>query len=134
MSITNKIDRRFFAERLMLGEMKIAVPTKDGNQIATSFRGSPYYKILNIKNGRIKQLKIIRNAKGESDLKSQESRPYEICNSEHLTECFCDCGVVIIRRIDHKSWDELGNMGIEIIQTDEDDVDGSVEKYLEDHK
>ena len=56
-------------------------------------------------------MKIIRNAKGESDLKSQESRPYEICNSEHLTECFCDCGVVIIRRIDHKSWDELGNMG-----------------------
>jgi predicted Fe-Mo cluster-binding NifX family protein len=130
MSVTNKIDCRVFAERLILNEMKIAVPTRDGKKIATSFKYSPYYKILNIKNGHIRYFNLLRNETGKSILNKLEGTICDICARKNLTECFCDCQVVIIRRIDHKSWDELGHMGIEVIQTDENDVDKSVEKYL----
>jgi predicted Fe-Mo cluster-binding NifX family protein len=131
MSVSNKIDYQFFAEKMMLQDMKIVVPTKDGKQISTFFRSSPYYKILNIKDGRVKHLEVISNT---SELKVSEGvngRSCPVCRSMNIAECFCDCQVVIIRRIDHKSWDELGHMGIEVIQTDENDVDQSVEKYLD---
>lgn len=131
MYVSNKINRHFFIEKLMLDEMKIAIPTKDGKNIASSFRNCPYFKILNIKNGQIRKFKLIQKNPMDGTQKDVKDSSYLPCSQKCLADCFYDCQVVIIRRIDRQSWNELGHMGIEVIYTEVKEIDESVHKYLE---
>ena len=130
MFICNKIDRKFFTD-MIPKDMKIAIPTKDGKRIATFFKSSPYYKIVKIKKGNISNISVLRNVPGKCPFSNPESPSTDYCTNENIVECINDCQVVIIRKIDHQSWDELGHMGIEVIHTDEKSVDESIHKYLE---
>lgn len=131
MFVSNKVDSRFFTENMILDEMKIAIPTKDGKQIGTSFKNSPYYKIFKIKNGQIQHYNVVRNELGNNILDDSELLKTNLYGKKCIEECFCDCQVVIIRKIDHQSWYKLGHMGIEVIQTEEKEIEESVQKYLE---
>jgi predicted Fe-Mo cluster-binding NifX family protein len=116
---------------MILRDMKIAIPTKDGKRIATFFRSSPYYKIIKIIDGNIRNISVLKNAPGECPFSDPNDSASTYCTMRNVVDCLNDCQVVIIRRIDHQSWDELGHMGIEVIHTDEKEVDESLEKYLE---
>jgi predicted Fe-Mo cluster-binding NifX family protein len=131
MYVSNKIDSHFFIEKLMLDEMKIAIPTKDGKNIASSFRNCPYFKILKIKNGHIQKSNYIQSNPLNDTLEDANDSSCLTCTRKCLTDCFYDCQVVIIRRIDRQTWNELGHMGIEVIYTEVKEIDESVHKYLE---
>jgi predicted Fe-Mo cluster-binding NifX family protein len=131
MPVTNKVNCQFFADKLIPKEIKIAIPTKDGKNIATFFRSSPYYKIVHIKNRQIGDVSVIKNSKMKCPFSNASDPSSHICTNKNGIDCFNECQVVIIRKIDHHSWDELGHMGIEVIQTDEKEVNESVHKYID---
>jgi len=130
MSVTNKLDHKFFSD-MIPKDVKIAIPTKDGKRIATFFRSSPYYKIIKIKDGNITKVSVIKNISGKCPFSDLNDSSSNYCSMKNVVDCLNDCQVVIIRRIDHQSWDKLGHMGVEVIHTDEQEVDESLEKYLE---
>jgi predicted Fe-Mo cluster-binding NifX family protein len=64
-------------------------------------------------------------------LKEVKDSSYPPCSRKCIVDCFYDCQVVIIRRIDRQSWNELGHMGIEVIYTEVKEIDESVHKYVD---
>lgn len=127
----SKLNCQFFAKRIIPDELKIAIPTRDGKRIAISFRNSPYLKIFKIINRKIGNVKIIPKRPSKYSAARSRSVPLDISSKENEIGGCKDCQVVIIRRIDHHSWNELGYLGIEVIQTDEREIDQSVQKYIE---
>lgn len=131
MPVKSKLNCQFFAKRIIPDELQIAIPTRDGKRIAISFRKSPYLKIFKIINRKIRNVKLIRKRpENYSKVESYYVKPDTSLKENGVGSCK-DCQVVIIRRIDHHSWNELGYLGIEVIQTDEKEIDQSVQKYIE---
>ena len=87
MLVSNKIDGRFFTGNMILDEMKIAIPTKDGKQIGTSFKNSPYYKIFKIKNGQIQHYNVVRNELGNNILDDSELLKTNLYGKKCIEEC-----------------------------------------------
>lgn len=118
--------------------MKIAVATEDGKMISAHFGRSPYFAIFEIDEGKASSYSMRENTftghfreKPEGH-QHQEHRHGTGDPHEHqsVAEGLGDCNVVISQGMGRKAWEDLRARGIEMIVTDETDVETAVQKYL----
>lgn len=131
MPISNKYIPHVYAIESGMIEFKIAVPTTDGKKIAPHFRSGPYFKIIRINNENVSDIKLVQNGDRKYNKNMLGEHLSKISTRKHLADCFSDFQIVMVHGIDHQSWFELGHMGIEVIHTDEKEVDAAVRKYLD---
>lgn len=118
--------------------MKIAVATEDGKIISRHFGRSPYFAVHEINEGIVVNKEMRQNTfTGHFSGKyhhqnSAEHVPGSGDGHEHhsVGEGLKDCNVVISNGMGRKAWEDLRNIGIEMIVTDETDIEKAVIMYL----
>ena len=118
--------------------MKIAVATEDGKQISAHFGRSPYFAIYEIEEGRTVDRSMrentftghFRGKHGNNDHGEHHHGQGDPHEHHSVAEGLGDCAVVISHGMGRKAWEDLRARGIEMIVTDETDVDTAVGKYL----
>jgi predicted Fe-Mo cluster-binding NifX family protein len=128
--------------------MKIAVATEDGKKISAHFGRSPYFAIFEIEGGKTANRSMrpntftghFRGGHGEGEHGHGEHGHGAGEGHQHgsgdgrghgaVAEGLGDCGVVISHGMGRAAWEDLRARGIEMIVTDERDVDTAVQKYL----
>ena len=119
--------------------MKIAVATENGNVISEHFGRSSYFKIYKTKDGKISDKEMRKNTftghfkRGHHEhCDEHERKPGSGDRHAHqgVAMGLKDCNVVISRGMGRKAWEDLRDKGIEMIVTDETDVEKAVKMYL----
>ncbi len=117
--------------------MKIAVATEDGNTISAHFGRSPYFAIYEIENDQ-----IVNKEKRQNTFTGHFSGGQHREHSQHghgrgdaqghqtVAEGLKDCTTVISHGMGLKAWEDLRAKGIEMIVTDETDIENAIEMYL----
>jgi predicted Fe-Mo cluster-binding NifX family protein len=117
--------------------MKIAVATEDGKVISSHFGRSPYFAIYQIEDGKIihKEMRKntftahFRNDHSEHHDHKHELREEHHHKHHHVAEGLKDCNVVISHGMGRRAWEDLRAKGIQMIVTDETDVEQSLNLY-----
>jgi len=118
--------------------MKIAVATEQGKIIADHFGRSPYFAIFEINNGKIvtqsmRQNTFTRHFRGDQE-GHQHGQHHHGAGDPHdhdsAAEGLSDCNVVISHGMGRRAWEDLRARGIEMIVTDETEVEKAVHMYL----
>jgi predicted Fe-Mo cluster-binding NifX family protein len=119
--------------------MKIAVATEDGKTISAHFGRSPFFAVYEIEEGRTTKKEMRPNTftghfrggpyhenggrgNGHGDQESHGT----------VAEALRDCKAVISQGMGRKAWEELRAQGIEMIVTDETEVEVALRMYLAD--
>jgi predicted Fe-Mo cluster-binding NifX family protein len=118
--------------------MKIAVATEDGKTISKHFGRSPYFVIFEIERDRIINTTLRKNTfTGHFKRDHHEHQHGEHHHGsgdphkhESVAEGLIDCQVVISHGMGRMAWEDLRDRGIEMIVTDETDVESAVNKYI----
>jgi predicted Fe-Mo cluster-binding NifX family protein len=118
--------------------MKIAVATEDGTRISAHFGRSPYFAIFETDQGRT----INRSLRENTFTGHFQGRHHHEALEDHrhgagdphahqsVAEGLRDCEVVISHGMGRRAWEDLRARGIEMIVTDETDVETAIQKYL----
>jgi predicted Fe-Mo cluster-binding NifX family protein len=110
--------------------MKIAVATEDGEFISEHFGRSPYFAIYEIDNGEI-TVKEMRLNTFSGHFRGGDRRGHgEEGRHETVAEALGDCSVVISHGMGRRAWEDLRARGIEMIVTNETEVENAVRMYL----
>lgn len=122
--------------------MKIAIATEDGKIISAHFGRSPYFAIYQIEEGKIVNIEMRKNT-FTGHFSRGHTEHHEHHGGEHhrhgtgdphthhsVAEGLKDCQVVISHGMGRKAWEDLRARGIEMIVTDETDVEKGVEMYV----
>jgi predicted Fe-Mo cluster-binding NifX family protein len=122
--------------------VKIAITTEDGKVISAHFGRSPYFAIYEIEDGKIVNKEMRKNTFTGHFRREHQKRPEQHHGQPHhrgtgdphahhsVAEGLKDCQVVISHGMGRKAWEDLRARGIEMIVTDETDVEKAVEMYL----
>lgn len=117
--------------------MKIGIATEDGKMISAHFGRSPYFAIYQIEDGKLIHKEMRKNTfTGHFRNEHEEHHHHHGSEEEHshkhhqVAEGLKDCNVVISHGMGRKAWEDLRAKGIEMIVTDETDVERSVYLYL----
>ncbi|MCB9087391.1 MAG: iron-molybdenum cofactor biosynthesis protein [Calditrichae bacterium] len=118
--------------------MKIAVATEDGKTIFAHFGRSPYFAIFEVEQDRIINQSMRQNTftghfRGKHEHHQPGDHHHGAGDSHHhrsVAEGLKDCQVVISQGMGRKAWEDLRAQGIEMIVTDENQVETAVQKYL----
>ncbi|MEX1137972.1 MAG: NifB/NifX family molybdenum-iron cluster-binding protein [Bacteroidota bacterium] len=118
--------------------MKIAVATEEGKIIYPHFGRSPFFEVFEIEEGRITNRSMRQNTFTRHSRENHEGTEH----AEHhhgdgdphahqsAAEGLKDCAVVISRGMGRRAWEDLRAKGIEMIVTEEREVETAVQKYL----
>lgn len=118
--------------------MKIAVATGNGSTIFGHFGRSPYFVIIEVEKNRI----INRSLRKNTFTGHFQRDHHQHKNGEHhrgsgdrhmhqsVAEGLIDCQVVISHGMGRKAWEDLRARGIEMIVTDETEVEKAVKMYI----
>jgi predicted Fe-Mo cluster-binding NifX family protein len=118
--------------------MKIAVATEQGKTISDHFGRSPYFAIIEIENGKVINQSMRQNSftghfRGHHE-GHQHREHYHGTGDSHdhdsVAEGLSDCSVVISHGMGRRAWEDLRARGIEMIVTDETEVEEAVRMYL----
>jgi len=118
--------------------MKIAVATEQGKIISDHFGRSPYFAIFEIDNGKIVTQSMRQNTftghfRGDQE-GHQHGQHHHGAGDPHdhdsAAEGLSDCNVVISHGMGRRAWEDLRARGIEMIVTDETEVEKAVQMYL----
>jgi predicted Fe-Mo cluster-binding NifX family protein len=118
--------------------MKIAVATEDGKTISEHFGRSPYFAVFEVENGAITNQSMRRNTftrhfRGEHERHTQGEHHHsgeDAHAHDSLAEGLGDCRAVISHGMGRRAWEDLRARGIEMIVTDETEVQRAVDLYL----
>jgi predicted Fe-Mo cluster-binding NifX family protein len=118
--------------------MKIAVATEDGKLISDHFGRSPYFAIFEIEEGKATNRSMRQNTftghfRGKHDNGPHEEHRHgrgDPQSHRSVAEGLGDCKVVISHGMGRRAWEDLRARGIEMIVTDETEVETAVQKYL----
>jgi predicted Fe-Mo cluster-binding NifX family protein len=118
--------------------MKIAVATEDGNSISAHFGRSPYFAIYDVQDGEIANKEMRENIfTGHFRRAGRGHRTHRHGHGAGDTDAhrsvwegLRDCSVVISHGMGRKAWEDLRARDIEMIVTDETDVEQAVRLYL----
>jgi predicted Fe-Mo cluster-binding NifX family protein len=118
--------------------MKIAVATEQGKIISDHFGRSPYFAIFEIENGKIINQSMRQNTftghfRGHHEGHMHGERHHGTGaphDHDSVAEGLGDCSVVISHGMGRKAWEDLRARGIEMIVTDETEVNEAVRRYL----
>jgi predicted Fe-Mo cluster-binding NifX family protein len=119
--------------------MKIAVATEDGKRISAHFGRSPYFSIFEIEAGKTTNHTLRENTftghfrghHGDSPHGEHHHGMGDLHEHQTVAEGLADCNVVISHGMRRKAWEDLRTRGIEMIVTDEIEVEKAVQKYLD---
>jgi predicted Fe-Mo cluster-binding NifX family protein len=118
--------------------MKIAVATEQGKIISDHFGRSPYFAIFEIENGNIINQSMRQNTftghfrghhEGHQHVEHQHGTG-GTHGHDSAAEGLGDCNVVISHGMGRRAWEDLRARGIEMIVTDETEVEKAVHMYL----
>ncbi len=116
--------------------MKIAVATEEGSTISAHFGRSPYFAVFEILDRTITDRSLrpntfTRHARGETHQHGDHQHGHGDPHAhESVAAGLGDCSVVISHGMGRKAWEDLRARGIEMIVTDETDVEKAVSMYL----
>jgi len=118
--------------------MKIAVATEDGRTVSQHFGRTPYFAIFEIAEGTIVNRSMRENTftwhfrEHHGDQRNEEHHDAHGDPDAHqsIAEGLEDCRVVISQGMGRRAWEDLRGAGIEMIVTDEIEVQLAVQKYL----
>jgi predicted Fe-Mo cluster-binding NifX family protein len=118
--------------------MKIAVATEEGKTISDHFGRSPYFAIFEIQDGNIIDQCIRQNTFTGHFREHREGHQHgehhhgEGGPHDHasVAEGLSDCAVVISHGMGRRAWEDLRARGIEMILSDETEVEKAVHMYL----
>jgi len=118
--------------------MKIAVATEDGTIISSHFGRSPWFAVYKIEDDKIIEREMRKNTftghfrAGHRHHYDTEHVPGSGDGHGHhsVGEGLKDCNVVISNGMGRKAWEDLRKQGIEMIVTDESDIEKAVVMYL----
>jgi len=119
--------------------MKIGVATEDDKMISAHFGRSPYFAIYQIEDGKIIHKEMRKNTFTGHFRNDHSERHHHHHNEggeehhhkhQHVAEGLKDCNVVISHGMGRRAWEDLRAKGIEMIVTDETDVENVVQMYL----
>jgi len=118
--------------------MRIAVATEEGKTISVHFGRSPFFAIYDIEAGKIVNQSMRQNSFTRHF--QEQHQPHEHHEHHHgdgdphahqsVANGLSDCAVVISHGMGRKAWEDLRARGIEMIVTDETEVETAVQKYL----
>lgn len=116
---------------------KIIVSTTDGNRISRTLKGADVLKVFIVERGKIvkklDRLNVTTSCKrkkfGEI-LKANNFRQKNIHPVKTIAEGIQDCEVIICRKMDRRTWKNLGHEGIEMIFTSLKDAEAAVRAYV----
>lgn len=121
--------------------MKIAIATEDNKVISAHFGRSPFFAIYEVENGKATSRGMRRNT-FTGHFRKAESHEHEYEHELHshkkgdehahatVAEGLQDCQVVISHGMGRRAWEDLRNRGIEMIVTDETEVERALNLYL----
>jgi predicted Fe-Mo cluster-binding NifX family protein len=117
--------------------MKIAVATENGKLISAHFGRSPYFAIYEIEDGKIINKEMRQNT-FTGHFRGGEHREHgqhghgrgDAQGHQTVAEGLRDCKVVISHGMGRRAWEDLRARGIEMIVTDEKEVETAVKMYL----
>lgn len=116
--------------------MKIAVATAEGKTISAHFGRSPFFAVYEIADGKVINQEMRRNtftghfrggAHGEGH---QDHRKGDEHAHQTVAEGLQDCQTVISHGMGRRAWEDLRSRGIEMIVTDETEVERALHLYL----
>ena len=115
--------------------MKIAVATEDGKVISSHFGRSPYFAIYEIDDNKITHKEMRKNTftghfRNEHPQERHHDEDEHHHKHQHVAEGLKDCNVVISHGMGRRAWEDLRAKGIEMIVTDETDVEKAVKMCL----
>jgi predicted Fe-Mo cluster-binding NifX family protein len=118
--------------------MKIAVATEDGKIISEHFGRSPYFAVFEVENGAITHQSMRRNTftrhfRGHGEGHGQGEHHHgggDAHGHDSLVEGLGDCRAVISHGMGRRAWEDLRAHGIEMIVTNETEVQKAVQMYL----
>lgn len=113
--------------------MRIAIASADGVRIFDHFGRSPAFAIIDVESGE-----VARRTMRANDFTPHARRaPGDDHGHEHgthghqaIAEALKDCQIVISRGMGRRAYEDLRAAGIEMIVTDETEVDLAVRGYL----
>jgi predicted Fe-Mo cluster-binding NifX family protein len=128
--------------------MKIAVATENEQAISQHFGRSPRFAIYEIEDGNIvgttmRENTFTRHFREGHHHDNDEHNGHHHAHGQHrpgegdhhghrsIAEGLGDCDVVISRGMGRRAWEDLRAAGIEMIVTDESDVEKAVLMYLQ---
>lgn len=113
--------------------MRIAIASADGVRIFDHFGRSPAFAIIDVESGQIAR-RTMRTNDFTPHARRQPGEAHEQAHATHshatIAEALKDCQVVISRGMGRRAYDDLRAAGIEMIVTDEVEVDSAVRRYL----
>jgi predicted Fe-Mo cluster-binding NifX family protein len=118
--------------------LRIAVATSEGRTISDHFGRSPFFAVFDVQGTTIVNQSMRPNTftrhfqQQERDQTPREHHHGEDDPHAHhsAAEGLADCTVVISHGMGRKAWEDLRGRGIEMIITDETDVEKAVTMYL----
>ncbi|MCG3156394.1 MAG: hypothetical protein DKINENOH_03018 [bacterium] len=117
--------------------MKIAVATEDGKTISAHFGRSPFFAIYEIADSKVINKEMRRNTftghfrggGAHGDGRHDHSKGDEHAH-QTVAEGLQDCQTVISHGMGRRAWEDLRSRGIEMIVTDETEVERALNLYL----
>jgi predicted Fe-Mo cluster-binding NifX family protein len=117
--------------------MKIAIATEDGKVISAHFGRSPFFVVYEIDAGKIINQEMRRNTftghfRGGGHHGDEHHDRGKGDKHAHRTvaEGLQDCKAVISHGMGRRAWEDLRSRGIEMIVTDEIEVERALNMYL----
>lgn len=117
--------------------MKIAVATEDGKTISAHFGRSPFFAIYEIADGKVINQEMRRNTftgHFRGGVAHEDGHHDHGKGDEHahqtVAEGLQDCQTVISHGMGRRAWEDLCSRGIEMIVTDETEVERALNLYL----
>jgi predicted Fe-Mo cluster-binding NifX family protein len=122
-------------------DMKIAIATSDRSTISDHLGGAPYFAVVTVEDGKVEG-KEFRGKPGHSEFAGEEESPQldeegrhgfsAVASNRHkdIRDAIEDCDVVIARRMGLGAYQDLKNMGLEVITTNAKGIDEAVELYV----
>lgn len=113
--------------------MRIAFASADGVRIFDHFGRTPAFTILDVESGQVTHRSTRRNDFTHHAHRSSEAhdeRDHASRGHGDMIGALKDCQVVISRGMGRRAWEDLRAAGIEMIVTDEVEIDRAVAAYL----
>ena len=121
-------------------EMKIAIASNDKKTISEHFGGAPYFVVVEVEEEKIRN-KEVREKPGHKDLAQEEEYPQTGKEGVHgftakaserhkkIAGLIKDCKVVIAGRMGLGAYEDLRDLGFEVITTDIKEINEIVSLY-----